>query len=126
MRCVTALISCSGSPYTLAISLMAARGAKPDMIGNHRGPGRPVLLEDIIEDAVPFVPGEIDVDVGRIRTPFVEEAFEKEIVRDRLHVGDPEAVRNQARGRGSTAARSRRLPDNVPHDQEIGGRTLCP
>ncbi len=49
------------------------------MVGDHGGPAC-VVREDRGEDARPFVPRELYVDIGRVPPALVEEALEEEIV----------------------------------------------
>ncbi len=84
-----------------------------------------VAFENIIGDVVAFVPGEVDVEIGRRSALWIDESFEIQVEFERLHVGDVQAVGHD--GVGAAAA-----PDvvitggfcvshDVPGDEEIGG-----
>ena len=107
---------------------VAHRGA-----GHHRPEGddlgdaiAPVLLGDVVDDAIAAGDGEVDVHVGHGLAARVEEALEQQPVADRVDVGDVEAVRRE-RARRRAAPRAHRDPaslgegDEVPDDQEVVG-----
>ena len=95
------------------------------MIGHHGGAAR-VLFEDVFQRLVPLVPGEIDVDVGRVLPAPVEEALEEKGVAQRVHVGDAKQVGDDAGGGAAPAAGSGALLHDVAHHQEVGGEPLFP
>src|SRR4029078_4035747 len=64
------------------------------------------LLRPIVDDAVAPGDGEVDVHVGHGLAARVEEALEKEVVADRVDIGDLEAGGRQRYGPGA-AARAR-------------------
>ena len=72
------------------------------------------------DDFITLVPCKIDVDIGRIFPLRVQEALEVEIMADGIHIGDPQTVRNDARGPASPAACTRGAAHDVGHDEEIG------
>ena len=91
-----------------------------------RDHGRPplVIREDRGEDGPPLVPGKVDVDVGRILAPLVEEALEEEVVLEGIDVGEAQEVGDQARGGAPPAAGPGAARDDVAHDEEVGRKAL--
>ena len=87
-------------PVDLAVrDLQHAAGVADGGAGEHRAEGddlrdavAPVLLLDVVDDAVAAGDGEVDVHVGHGLAARVEEALEEEVVRDRVDVGDLERV----------------------------------
>ena len=67
----------------------------------------PVLLGDVVDDALAAGDGEVDVHVGHLLAAGVEEALEEQAVAHRVDVGDLERVRDERAG-GRAAARARR------------------
>jgi hypothetical protein len=87
-------------------------GLEQDMAGHHgRMAGKTV--QHAVDDRVPFVPGEIHVDVRRVRAAGVEESAEVEVVLHRADVGDAQAVGHQRGGRRSPAAGAGALRHDV-------------
>ena len=85
-----------------------------------------VLLRHVVDHFAAAPLAEIDVDVGHRHAFRVEEPLEDEVELQRIHVGDAQAVRDQASRGGSTARTDRnaaltRVPDEVPDDQEVPG-----
>ena len=84
----------------------------------------PVLLGDVVDDALAALDGEVEVHVGHVLARRVEEPLEEEAVAQRVDVGDPEAVRGERAG-GAAAARPDRdavapgEDDEVPDDEEV-------
>ncbi len=69
---------------------------------------------------------EVHVDVGHLDATGVQESLEQQVVLDRVEIGDAQAVRHRAAGRAPPAgphpdASLTRVPDQIPHDQEVGG-----
>ena len=94
------------------------------MVGHHGGVPGPAGQHGF-HNAVAFVPGEVDVDVGRVGAAGVEEAFEIEVVLEGADVGDAQAVGHE-RGRPRAAAAGARAQGNdVAHDEKVGGKPLC-
>ena len=91
----------------------------------------PVLLGDVVDDAVAAGDREVDVHVGHRLAARVQEALEEEVVADRVDVRDLEAVGGE-RARGRAAARADRDAvalrevDEVPDDQEVVGEAHLP
>src|SRR5206468_3735864 len=104
------------------------RRAKPQavLVGDHRGPLRLVLLEDPVQDAVAFVPREIDVDVRRIMASGVQKALEEQMMLQRVHMSDPETIGDDRGRHRSSAAGPRGLSDNFLYHEEIMGKALLP
>ena len=69
--------------------------------------------------------GKSNVDVRRVRAAGVEKTLEKEVVEDRVDVGDAEGVGDQGGRRAAPAAGARRLFGDLLHDQEVVGKSLC-
>ncbi len=104
-----------------------------DGLGLHRAEGddlrdvlAAVLARDVLDDlaAAPFA--EVDVDIGQRHALGVEEALEDQVEVDRVDVGDPQAVGDEAAGSRSAPGPDRnallaRVADEVPHDQEVPG-----
>ena len=83
-----------------------------------------VFLADVIDDFRPTVVAKIHVDIGRRDALGIQEALEKQIVAERIDVGDLQQVRHHAAGRAA-AARTDGYPvapgemHEVPDDQEV-------
>ena len=92
--------------------------------------GAAVLLGDVLDDLAAPPLAEVDVDVGQRHALGVQEALEDQVVLDRIDVGDPQAVGDEAAG-GRPAARADRDPllarvaDEIPGDQEVPGYFIC-
>ena len=83
-----------------------------------------VLLGRVADHLVPVAGVEVHVDVGHRDAARVEEALEQQVVADRVHVGDGQAVGHGAAGRAPPAradpdAVVLGVLDQVPHDQEV-------
>ena len=65
-----------------------------------------VLPRDVVDDLAAPPLAEVDVDVGQRHALGIEEALEDQVEVERIDVGDPQAVGDQAAGRRS-AARAR-------------------
>ena len=89
-----------------------------------------VLARDVFDDLAAAALAEVDVDVGQRHALGIEEALEDQVVLDRVDVGDPQAVGDEAAGRGSAAradgdALLACVPDEIPGDQEVPGYFIC-
>ena len=89
-----------------------------------------VLARHVLDHFAAPALAEIDVDVRQRDALGVEEALEDEVVLDRIDVGDPQAVGDEAAGRRSAARPDRnallaRVADEVPDDQEVPGYFIC-
>ena len=84
-----------------------------------------VLLADVLDDLVPPLLAEVDVDVGRLGPVRVEEPLEQQVVLERADVAQVEQVADQRpAGRAPGRAGDARLAgeaDEVPDDQEVRG-----
>src|SRR5690625_1416061 len=69
-----------------------------------------VLLDHVVDDLRAATVVEVDVDIRHRHAFRVEEAFEEEVVAQRVDVGDAEAVGNGA-PRGRAAARARPISE---------------
>src|SRR6185436_20900415 len=83
-----------------------------------------VLARDVLDHLAPARFAEVDVDVGRADALLVQEAFEDQLVLDRVDVGYAQAPGDQAAGGRAAAGADRDLPlarvaDEVPDDQEV-------
>ena len=89
-----------------------------------------VLAGDVLDHLAAAPLAEVDVDVGQRHALGVEEALEDQIEVDRVDVGDPHAVGDQAAGGGAAAGADRDaalagVADEVPDDQEVPGYFIC-
>ena len=75
-----------------------AAAAPGDVFADHRGVFAAVAGVDVLQDALAFAVGEVDVDVRRLGALFAEEAFEEQLEFDGVHGGDAEAVADSAVG----------------------------
>ncbi len=88
---------------------------------------RAVLARDVVEDALAAGVVEVDVDIRHGDAVGVEEAFEQQVVLERIDVRDPERVGDgRARRRAAPradpdAALLARGADVVAHDEEVAG-----
>ncbi len=85
-----------------------------------------ILIQNRINDPVAFIPGKIDVDVGRVLAPRVEKALEVEIVLDGADVCDPHAVGHQRCGAATPSADTRAAVHDVLNHQEVRRKTHLP
>ena len=95
--------------------------------GHDLGDVVPAVLLGGIPDHLVSEPGvEVHVDVGHRDPARVQEAFEEQVVADRIQVGDPEAVGHSTPG-GASPPRAdpdvllAGVSDQVPGDEEVGG-----
>ena len=85
-----------------------------------------VFLRDVVDHLVAADHAEVDVEVRHRHTFGVEEAFEQQVVADRVEVGDAERVGDK-RTRARAASRPDRYcvllgpVDEVRDDQEVAG-----
>ena len=56
-----------------------AAGLKAVVIGHHGGMKPGILAEDVLQHLVALIPGEVEIDVGRIAALQVEKALEHEL-----------------------------------------------
>src|SRR5690606_40309628 len=87
----------------------------------------PIGLGDVFDHPVAPFHAEVDIEVGHGYPFRVEEAFEQQVVLQRVQVGDQQRVGDQ-RARPGTPARADRHAvvlgplDEVHHDQEVTGK----
>ena len=91
---------------------------------------RPYFVRDVLDDLAAPALAEVDVDVGQRHALGVQEALEDQVVLDRIDVGDPQAVGDEAAGRRPAARADRdallaRVADEIPDDQEVPGYFIC-
>ena len=102
---------------TLSTSANGISSTRPDVAHDRLRLHRPerddlrdvlaaVLPRDVLDDFAAAPLAEVDVDVGQRHALGVEEALEDEVEVERIDVGDPQAVRDEAARRRS-AARAR-------------------
>ena len=105
---------------------LAERAAEPEavVIRDHRGLGPGILPEDVGQHVIPFVPGEIQIDVGWVLPLGIEEALEEEPGAERLDVRDPEAIAHDRVGHRAAPAVGGAVLDDVLHHQEVVGESL--
>ena len=89
-----------------------------------------VLPRDVLDHLAAAPLAEVDVDIGQRDALGVQEALEDQVEVDRIDVGDPQAVGDQAAGGGAAARADRnallaRVADEVPDDQEVPGYFIC-
>ena len=106
------------------VANLADGGARPvrDEVAHHPRVLGPVGLVDVLDDLLPALGREVDVDV-RIRRPaFVDEALEEQVVADRVDAGDAQDVGHDRVGRAAPALRRNAAltgeAHQVPADQE--------
>ena len=95
---------------------LADRGARPVGV-DHRDAGRallPVPRQDHVVDVLAARRLDVDVDVRQFVAHRVQEPLEREIVPQRVHVGDADEVADQRAG-GAAAARG-----HDPHRLHVG------
>ena len=106
---------------------VANRGAR-----RHRSEGNdlrhvivPVFSPNIAQNIVAAVVGEVHIDIGHGDALRIEESLKEEVIRDRVHVGDPGQIGDEAAGGASSAGSHYHAfalcpVDEVLHDQEVG------
>ncbi len=105
---------------------LAERPPQPEgvVVGDHRRARVRVALEDVGQDPVALIPGEVEVDVGRVAALGIEKALEQEPGAQRLHVGDAEAVAHHRVGDRAAAAVGGAVLHDVVHHEEVVGEVL--
>ncbi len=93
------------------------------MAGYHGG-AAPVFFQHRGNHAVALVPGEIDVDIRGIGPAGMQKPLEIQIMPDRAHVGDPQAVGHQGGSTRTAAAGAGALGHDIGHDQEVPAKPL--
>ena len=93
-----------------------------------RNPVATVAARDVVDDAVPALHAEIDIEIRHRHSLRIQEAFEQQVVLQRVEIGDAEHVGDQ---RACTGAASRAHRDvlllgpanEVGDDQEVAGKS---
>ncbi len=100
-----------------------AATAVGDDIGHLRRAVTPVMLVDVLDDVLAQVRFDVDVDVGRPVAGRRQEAFEQQLVGNRIHGSDAQRVAHRRiGGRPPALAQDSVLsaePGDVMHHQEI-------
>ena len=105
-------------PVDLGDFAHRAGGLEADLVANHRRLGPAESRQRPLNDFVAFVPGEVDIDVGRVDAPGVEEAVEKQIVAQRIDMGNAQQVTDQPGSGAAPAAGEFRLPGDALGQQK--------
>src|SRR5690606_7330078 len=87
----------------------------------------PVGLGHVFDDPIAAFHAEVDIEVGHGYPFRIEEAFEQQVVLQRVQVGDQVHVGDQRSSPGTTAGADRHAVvlgplDEVHHDQEVTGK----
>ena len=87
------------------VAHLADRGPRPvrDEVADHPGVVGSVAPVDVLDDLLPALRAEVDVDVRVGRPARVDEPLEQQVVGDRLDPADPERVRHDRAGRAAPA-----------------------
>jgi hypothetical protein len=106
---------------------LSHRGARAIGI-DHRDAGGAVLAvpgEDHVVDVLAARGLDVDVDIGEFVPHRVEEALERQVMADRVHIGDTDEVGDQRTGRAPPAGTANAHRADVVNDtgdrQEVGG-----
>jgi hypothetical protein len=95
-------------------------------VADHPGVIGAVAPVDVLDDLLPALGREVDVDVRVRRPALVDEPLEQQVVLDRLDPADPQRVRHDRAGRAAPALGGDALLPGVPHqvpaDQEELGQ----
>ena len=96
------------------------------MRGDLRDALRAVFVRDVFDDFVAPLHAEIDVEVGHGNALRIQEAFEEEVVGERVKVGDFQRVGDERARAGTASGADRdvvvfRPLDEVGDDEEVAG-----
>jgi hypothetical protein len=84
-----------------------------------------ISFQHIIDNLIPIPVGKVDIKIRRTGPVGVKKAFEIQVERDGIDVGDPKTVGNKRVGAAAPAnmieAATLCITDHVPGDEEIGG-----
>ena len=106
------------------VAHLAHRRPRPvrDEVADHPRVLGPVALVDVLDDLLPPLGGEVDVDVRVRRPALVDEPLEQQLVADRVDARDPQHVGDDRVRRAPPPLRRDvlrlREPHQVPADQE--------
>ena len=91
--------------------------------GEQGGVFAAVPFEDIVGHIIAFIPGEVDIEVGRGATLWVDEPFEVEVEFEGFDIGDKEAVGDDGVGATSAAyvvvTGYLGVSDDIPGDEKV-------
>ena len=91
-------------PAHVAHHALGLHGAKGGNLGHGIGA---VMLGDVADDLVAAALAKVDVDIGHAHALDIEEALKKQIVGQRVEVGDAQRIGDQRSGRRTTARTDR-------------------
>ena len=119
--------STSGRPSALPTSRTAARARYVSIMATQAARSSPWRDEDHVVDVLAPRRLDVDVDVGQLVAHRVEEPLERQVVAQRVDVGDAGQVADERAGGRAPARRedAHRLDvgDDVGHGQEVAPRT---
>ena len=89
-----------------------------------------VLVDDVLDDLLPALVAEVDVEVRHADALRVQKALEQQVIAQRVDARDADAVGGEAADAGASARADRnahalRLPDEVVDDQIVVYITHC-
>ena len=87
-----------------------------------------VFLANVVDDLAAAPHAEVDVEVRRRYAFGIQEALEEKFEPQRVEIGDPEEIRDDATGAGTAAGADGdvlfpRPVDEIPHDEEVVDET---
>ena len=96
--------------------------------GDLRDALRAVFVRDVFDDFVAPLHAEIDVEVGHGNALRIQEAFEEEVVGERVKVGDFQRVGDERARAGTASGADRNVVvlrplDEVGDDEEVAGKS---
>ncbi|MBA7644090.1 hypothetical protein ES703_51827 [subsurface metagenome] len=101
---------------------------RPDRKGNvvryHRRVVRRVFFKNIIKNFIPGIPGEININIRRIGSCFIHEPLKKEVVPDRVYMGNKEEIGYQGCSSRTAAAGIGGALHNVMDNKKVIGELL--
>ncbi len=108
-------------PRDVADHHLGAERAVGDDVGHA---GVAVLAPHVVDHLAAPAHAKVDVEVGRGNPLGVEEALEEQLEADRIEVGDPQQIGDQAARPGAAPrphgdALAARPVDEIPHDEEV-------
>ena len=110
------------SPANVTEGRLGAKGPKGDDLGH---PVIAVAIDDVVEDFVPAVVLEVQVDVGHLFAFQIEEALEDQAVLQWVNVSNSQAIQGHAGGGAAADPVEYVAPpneaDDVPDHQEVVG-----
>ena len=108
-----------------------AAAAIGDDVGGHGRAMFAIAAIDLLDHALATVAaGKVQIDVGPCLSAFAEEAFEEQIVGDRIASGDAEAVADDAIGRAAAPLHKNvilaAIVRDVPDNEKVAGEAEAP